>query len=48
MIGDTEVGDWADCGADTVAEHIGPGPGPEGKEVDDAAVAVADKTARQV
>jgi hypothetical protein len=38
-IGDIEAGDCADCGADAVEERVGPGPGPEGKEGDDAAAA---------
>jgi hypothetical protein len=38
-IGDMEAGDCADCGADAVEERVGPGPGPDGKEGDDAAAA---------
>jgi hypothetical protein len=29
MIGNTEASDCADCGADAIAERVGPGPGPE-------------------
>jgi hypothetical protein len=39
MIGDMEAGKCADCGAGAVEERVGPGPGPDGKEGDDAAEA---------
>ena len=38
-IGNIEAGDCADCGADAIEERVGPGPGPGGKEGDDAAAA---------